>query len=121
MYFISIFYLLKLSVNASRGSGQLTLYNNHLYGITYYGGVDNTGAIFEYVPGAVSLTKKADLTSLSGHSSSGSFLSLNGKLIANCSKAGLENKGTIFSFQLQNNSLTKLYDYTEQNGEGVGG
>ncbi|HEY0653672.1 MAG TPA: choice-of-anchor tandem repeat GloVer-containing protein [Chryseosolibacter sp.] len=82
--------------------GNLTAYNNKLYGMTTSGGANNLGTIFEFDPAAAAesmLVKKFDLTESSGSAPYGKLTVVNDKMYGLTSAGGLSwNYGTLFEF-----------------------
>ena len=111
----------KLDFQSSDGSkftGPLTLAaNGKYYSGTLQGGINNAGVIFEYDYATNSYTKKIDLSSVTGISSSGSLVHApNGKLYGTTSDGGVSFQGTLFEYDYTTNTCTKKVDFNSLNG-----
>lgn len=84
-----------------------------LYGMTYAGGVNDLGILFEFNPITNTIIKKLDFDgSNSGKNPYGSLIkATNGKLYGMTYGGGTNNYGLIFGFDPSNNSYTKLYEF----------
>jgi len=89
-----------------------------LYGMTYIGGANNAGAIFQYDPSSNTYTKKIDLSALNGEYPYGSLLQAsNGKLYGMTSQGGVNNFGVIFQYDPAISTYTKTLDFNGTNGK----
>jgi uncharacterized repeat protein (TIGR03803 family) len=93
--------------------------NGKLYGMTYSGGSNGYGVLFEYDTISNSYTKKIDFDGTSkGAYPIGSLLELsNGILYGMTKKGGTNNKGVLFEYNINNNTYTKKVDFDGTNGE----
>lgn len=87
--------------------GGLTLHNNKLYGVTYWGGVDSKGVIFELDPETGTYTKKFDFANGTGKSPRGKLTSFNNKLYGTTSLGGNSDGGVIFVYDPATNSYSE--------------
>jgi uncharacterized repeat protein (TIGR03803 family) len=93
--------------------------NGKLYGMTYEGGADNYGVLFEWDPETDNYTKKHSFNgAVSGCNPSGSLIQAgNGKLYGMTRRGGLHGYGVIFEWDPATNIFSKLLDF---NGTGNG-
>ncbi|MCB0423709.1 MAG: T9SS type A sorting domain-containing protein [Mangrovimonas sp.] len=94
------------------------------YGLTYRGGINDTGAIFEFNPATNAYTKLYDFDEILGTDSEFGVLpkaslleATNGKLYGTTYRGGATNYGVFFEFDLSTNTFTKKHDF----GETLGG
>ena len=95
--------------NGSHPSGSLTLANNgKLYGLTQYGGSNNTGVLFEWDPVTDTFTKKHDFDGFDkgGYPVGSLVLADNGKLYGITT-----NRGVLFEWDPDNDIYTKILDF----------
>lgn len=101
--------------------GSLVLSSNgKMYGMTTYGGSNNSGILFEFDPSISSLTKKFDFTgSVNGKNPQGSLIQAsNGKLYGMTNLGGINNKGVLFEYDYTTNIYVKKIDFAgSSNGE----
>lgn len=84
--------------------------NGLLYGMTYTGGANNRGTLFEFDISSNSFSKKFDFASTSGGNPRGSLLqAYNGKLYGFTSSFGLYSNGTLFEFDITSNTFSKYH------------
>ncbi len=97
---------------------QLTqLTNGKLYGVTEYGGINNSGVLFEYDPTTNVYTKKVDFSQPNGKAPMGRLtLANNGKLYGIATSGGANNLGAIFEYDLATNIYTKKIDFATTTG-----
>ena len=83
-----------------------------LYGMTYGGGINDSGIIFQYNPSTFSLIKKFDFTgTASGANPYGSLLQANdGTLYGMTNAGGGNDSGVIFQYNPTTNIYNKLFD-----------
>ncbi len=93
--------------------------NGKLYGMTYGGGTNNDGVIFEFNPGTKVYTKLMDFSnSTSGANPMGAlFEASNGRLYGMTSKGGTINAGVFFYFDINTNTYTKIGSFDNTNGQ----
>jgi uncharacterized repeat protein (TIGR03803 family) len=99
-------------INGGHPSGNLTPFNDKLYGMTAYGGASGGGVIFEWDPSTNVYTKKMDFTGINGRSPSGSLTLHNGKLYGMTPEGGSRNVGVIFEWDPTTNVYIKKKDFT---------
>ena len=87
--------------------------NGKLYGMTYIGGVNSSGVLFEYDPIENRYTKKFDFNgTVTGAGPQGGILQAsNGKLYGMTSNGGANDKGTLFEYDISNDLFTKRLDF----------
>jgi uncharacterized repeat protein (TIGR03803 family) len=106
--------------NGSLPSGSLALLNDKFYAITSFGGLTNSGTLFEYNLLNNILTKKIDFNYLpNGYAPVGGLLLHNQKLYGTTMLGGSKDKGTLFEFDLINNSFAPKvsFDGITPNGD----
>lgn len=93
--------------------GSLSLINNKLYGMTFQGGQNNFGIIFEYSPSNDSFAVKFNFNGTNSGSNPYGELELapNGLLYGMTFLGGSNNLGTLFEFNTQNDSFVKRIDF----------
>jgi len=87
--------------------------NGNLYGMTYQGGANNMGVLFEYDPATDTYTKKLDFTGpINGSNPRGSLMqATNGKLYGMTYQGGSNNMGVLFEYDPATNNYTKKLDF----------
>ncbi len=92
--------------------GNLVLYNLKYYGLTYSGGTNDDGAIFEWDPTTNIFTKKIDFAQTAkGNYPDGSMLNYNGKFYGTTTSGGSNNFGVIFEWDPTTNVFIKKIDF----------
>lgn len=102
------------TTNGSYPSGSLMQASNgKLYGMTYQGGANNIGVMFEFDPATNTYTKKLDFAgTTNGSYPYGSFLQAsNGKLYGMTQQGGTNNYGVLFEYKLYSNTYTKKINF----------
>ncbi|NPD45586.1 choice-of-anchor tandem repeat GloVer-containing protein [Lentimicrobium sp. S6] len=118
-------YIKRLDFDGDNGSSPqgslMQASNGKLYGMTFYGGTDNKGVLFEYNPSLNTFSKILDFDGTTkGQSPRGSlFQASNGKLFGMTGSGGVNGKGVLFEINPVNNSYTKKFDFS--NGSGAYG
>ena len=94
--------------------------NGLLYGLTYSGGLNNSGTLFEYNISTNSITKKIDFVgTTNGSFPTGSlFNATDNFLYGMTSTGGLNDYGVIFRFDPLTDMYTKLFDFDRTNTGG---
>jgi len=88
--------------------------NGKLYGLTYVGGANNDGVLFEYDISTNIFTKKIDCNSIEGELPYGSLMQAsNGKLYGLMNNGGANNVGVLFEYDFLTNTYTKKIDLRE--------
>ena len=84
-----------------------------LYGMTYQGGANNMGVLFQFNPANNSLTVKVTFDGTTkGQNPYGSLIqATDGKLYGMTKYGGLNEYGVVFQFDLRNNNFTKKIDF----------
>lgn len=99
------------------GGGQpigsnLTMVNNKLYGMTWKGGTNGLGVLFEWDPSTNTYTKKIDFNSITGNSPRASSLTVKGsKLYGMTYSGGVNDMGVIFEWDPATNTFSKKIDF----------
>lgn len=93
--------------------------NGKLYGMTFAGGANNMGTIFELVPGTGVVTKLIDFDGVTtGGNPRGHLLeSSNGKLYGYTTLGGASNRGVVFEYDIALNAVAIKMDFTGPNGQ----
>lgn len=106
-------------VNGSNPNGSLIQASNGmLYGMTYLGGTNNVGVLFQYDPVVNSFTKKFDFNGIAnGSNPNGSLMEASdGMLYGMTSGGGLNSLGTLFQYNTSTNIYSKKQDFNFNNG-----
>ena len=91
--------------------------NGKLYGMTYAGGVNGYGVLFEYDDSTNTCTKKYDFDGTNGAYPYGSPIqATNGKLYGMTYEGGANSVGVLFEYDDSTNTYTKKYDFDYTNG-----
>ena len=93
--------------------------NGKLYGLTFRGGTDNAGVLFEFDPATGSYTRKYDFTVANGDGlvPLGSLaLSPNGKLYGAAPQGGTNGKGTLFEFDPATGAVSTTHNFNGTDG-----
>jgi len=91
--------------------------NGLLYGITYEGGLSNEGVLFEYDPGANTIVKKVDFSSINGvHPYCTLIQAPNGLVYGTTSEGGTTDNGVLFVFNTSFGTYTKIVDFSASTG-----
>ena len=112
--------------NPGSGStkGQLTAFNNLLYGITQFGGKFNLGVIFSFNPQTNIYTRLYNFEFVTGGSPTGTLTLYNGKfygVASNGGSASTSSLGVIFEFDPVTLVYTKKITFTGTTGSALGG
>lgn len=85
--------------------------NGKFYAITYSGGTNNLGVLFEYDPAVGTYTKTIDFNNVQGYNPQGSLVeATNGKLYG-MSGGGSSNFGMLFEYDFTTRIFTKKIDF----------
>jgi len=100
-------------VDGAHPEGGLILANNNmLYGVTSYGGINNSGVIFEFDPATEEYTNLFDFGPVNGAIPVCTLLQVsNGKLYGVTPKGGTFNAGVLFEYDITSDTYTKLIDF----------
>lgn len=110
--------------NGSRPYGNLIEANNgKLYGMTYQGGTNNHGVIFEYNPLDKVFNKLVDFnnSTIGGFARGSLMQSSNGKLYGLTTSGGANSSGVLFEYEITTNTYIKKIDFNGTNGSGPNG
>ena len=93
--------------------------NGKLYGMTFSGGANGWGTIFEFVTATNTITKLIDFDiATTGANPRGDLLeSSNGKLYGYTTLGGASNKGVVFEYDIALNTIAVKMDFTGPNGQ----
>lgn len=92
--------------------------NGLIYGLTYSGGVNDMGTLFEYDPVNLNFVLKQEFDGINtGSYPLGSLHISNDKFYGLTQYGGLNNVGALFSWELSSNSLIKLLDFSDTIGK----
>lgn len=93
--------------------------NGKLYGMTFSGGANNQGTIFEFVTATNTVTKLIDfdIATIGAYPRGDLLESSNGKLYGYTTLGGSSNKGIVFEYDIALNSVTVKLDFTGPNGQ----
>lgn len=92
--------------------GNLVLANDgYLYGTTLYGGANNKGVLYQYLPGSTSITIKKEFTSSEGGGIK--YLTVDGNYIYGVASnaGGADDHGTIFRYLTTNGTFELLHQF----------
>jgi uncharacterized repeat protein (TIGR03803 family) len=96
--------------------------NTSLYGLTYQGGSNDYGVLFEYNLNNNTLARKVDFDGSSkGSYPQGSILKQGNKLYAMTQFGGANNVGVLFEYNTQSNTFRHLFDFNTNNGKSPSG
>jgi len=90
--------------------------NNLLYGLTYGGGANSAGVIFQYNISSSVFTNKFDLTTGANAPFGSLMLASDGNLYGMTSEGGTSSKGVLFQFNPTTSVFTKKLDFNGTNG-----
>jgi uncharacterized repeat protein (TIGR03803 family) len=92
--------------------------NGNIYGLTYDGGANNFGVLFEYDISTNTFLQKIDFdgTSNGSHPRGSLIDASNGKLYGMTSEGGLNNLGVVFEYDPIENTYIKKLDFDGSNG-----
>ncbi|MEM8509793.1 MAG: BspA family leucine-rich repeat surface protein [Bacteroidota bacterium] len=91
--------------------------NGRLYGMTFQGGVNNGGVLFEFDPTTDTYAKKLDFNFTNGQQPSGSLVEAsNGKLYGMTQRGGSANRGVLFEYDALTDIYSKRLDFIFTNG-----
>jgi ELWxxDGT repeat protein/uncharacterized repeat protein (TIGR03803 family) len=99
-----------------QAQGSLALSGGKFYGMTYSGGTNDLGIIFEWDPVGNVYTKKIDLDLENGSNPYGSLVLSGGKFYGMTRSGGANDLGVIFEWDPANNTYTKKIDLDSDNG-----
>ncbi len=92
--------------------------NGLLYAMTFQGGVNDMGVLFEYDIISGTVTKKLDFHGTNGRLPGGSFIEYSdGLLYGMTANGGISDRGMLFRYDPANGNITKLMDFYDEFGE----
>jgi uncharacterized repeat protein (TIGR03803 family) len=113
-------YIKKIDFSNNQGgvsySGSLTLKDGKFYGMTFKGGENDKGVIFEWDPTTNVYIKKIDFSDNLGIYPFSSLVIKDGKFYGMTSQGGLNARGVIFEWDPVTNIYIKKYDFSEDSG-----
>ena len=121
---ITNIYSKKVNFNSINGDGPkgslIQATDGNMYGMTFYGGANDLGVIFQYNPISNALVKKIDLSTTIGNSPAGSLIqATDGNMYGMTSVGGANNLGVLFQYNPTTNTYTKKVDFAgASNGSG---
>ncbi|HZY78673.1 MAG TPA: choice-of-anchor tandem repeat GloVer-containing protein [Cyclobacteriaceae bacterium] len=107
----------KVDMDMTNGNGQFNIFarasNDKMYATTEIGGTLNSGALFEYVPGATSITNKLNFDGYTnGYSpKSGLTLAANGNFYGMTAAGGFKDNGTLFEWNPTTNAFVQKISF----------
>lgn len=106
------------SVNGSRPNGSLVRATNDiLYGLTYFGGVNDKGVLFQYDYNTNTFSKKVDLSIANGANPWSTLIqATDGFLYGVTYAGGTNNMGVLFQYNIGLNSYVKKIDFGLEKG-----
>lgn len=111
-------YVKKIDFNGlSNGSGPvgelILAADGNLYGVTFSGGTNGKGTLFQYNPINNVLTKKVDFNgTINGTNPMTSLIqATDGKIYGTCKLGGVNDEGVLFQYDPSNNVLIKKLDF----------
>ena len=113
---IANIYTLLKKFNSTNGDGPkgslLQTADGKMYGMTYYGGSNDVGVIFQYDPITNVLVKKIDFSLTNGSYPAGSLIqATDGNLYGMTSEGGANGKGVLFQYNPTTNTYLKKIDF----------
>lgn len=107
------------SYNGANPRGSLVVSGGKIYGMTSYGGSNESGVIFEWDPaGSGIYTKKINLNHAGNGEAPNSLVFEGGNLYGMTSKGGFDGLGVIFEWNFASNSFIKKHDLNPTPGYG---
>jgi len=91
--------------------------NNKLYGMTYQGGVLDSGVLFEFDPLTNVYVKRLDFNGSNGSYPQGDLIeATNGKFYGLTSRGGANDNGVLFEYDSDSDFYSKKIDFNKLNG-----
>lgn len=89
-----------------------------MYGISFAGGANNVGVLYEYNIGSSTYTKKVDFVAATTGSSPqcGVIEGIDSKIYGTCTSGGSNSIGTLFSYDIVGNTFTALFHFVLATG-----
>lgn len=114
-------YVKKIDLSPANGyvaySSLIQASNGKLYSVTYDGGENDLGVLFEYDINTNSYTKKFDFSPASGNSPYSSLVqATNGKLYGMTYFGGVNDMGVLFEYDISSDTYTKKVDFSTVSG-----
>lgn len=113
---IANIYTKKINFNSTNGDGPkgslVQATDGKMYGMTFYGGSNDVGVIFQYDPITNILIKKIDFSLANGSFPAGSLIqATDGNLYGMTSEGGANGKGVLFQYNPATNTYVKKIDF----------
>jgi uncharacterized repeat protein (TIGR03803 family) len=109
-------YLKLLDFNGTNGNGpegSLTIVNDVLYGMTPFGGANQSGCIFKINPDGTGYTSLLDFSGTSDGAGPNGSLIFSGSLLYGMTKmGGANNMGCIFKIKTDGTGYSKMFDFS---------
>ena len=99
------------TLNGSSPHGSVVYANLKLYGVTYSGGANNVGVLFEYDLVGNTYTKKFDFVAATGSNPVGNLIEAGGNLYGMTNTGGVNGVGVIFEYNLATDTYTSEVDF----------
>jgi uncharacterized repeat protein (TIGR03803 family) len=99
----------------SKMFGDVISDSTYHYGMTYEGGIQDSGTIFKILPDGTGYQKLLDFNGSNGSNPYGSLLKLDSFLYGMTMTGGLNYGGVIFKIKIDGTSFTKLHDFGDYN------
>jgi uncharacterized repeat protein (TIGR03803 family) len=96
--------------------GDIILYNNKMYGVTYYGGTSSNGTIYEFNPATNVITKQYDFASSSLLNPGGGLYQMGGNFYGITNNGGINNLGTIYEWNPSTTAFNIRYSFDVTGG-----
>ncbi len=99
------------TANGSSPRGSVVYANSKLYGVTYTGGANNMGVLFEYDLVGNIYTKKFDFVVATGSNPVGNLIQAGNNLYGMTNTGGANGVGVIFEYNLTTDTYTSKVDF----------
>jgi uncharacterized repeat protein (TIGR03803 family) len=103
------------TTNGSSPYGTPLYINGKLYAVTYAGGANNAGVLFEYNPVGDIYTKKFDFATATGSNPVGNLIASGNNLYGMSNTGGANGGGVIFEYSLTTDTYTNKIDFDGTN------
>ena len=106
-----------VNLGSSPQEGMMQATNGKLYGLTFNGGVNDDGVLYEFDPISNLIAKKVDFDLVAtGRGPHHKLIQISGELYGVTGGGGENLFGTLFKFNFQSVVFTKLHDFTKLEG-----
>lgn len=120
--FIKKLEFLGTEVYGSNPYGSLSFWNEKYYGMTFDGGIDNQGTLFEWEPLVQNYSKKIEFTNdnyQNGGKPVGELITMENKLFGMTSRGGNNDVGVIFDWDPISNQYNTLFSFEWDSQGGI--